>query len=433
MFWNRGLYVMPILVACGSVGSTPAEVDASLDSPAPTPDGPVAMPDGPAAPRIVAANTVSRTDLAPGIQPLVVPAGKTYVFDTEQGAVFDASNGNAPLRVAGDGVKDGIFYRSDDKNRAFFAVQSLTVGQNAILRGVGGRALILIADGRIEIRGLIDVSAGRCSITATGLACPGPGGGRGGENANAALGCSPGQRGGGFTGQASGSGGGGFASPGGSGGASSTATNAVAGGPGGSGQGCAGITLDPIQGGSGGNNGGLGGGGGGGAVQITSYTSIDFFTPNTPNTCGVAAGGGGGGGGMPGGSGPLAGSGGGSGGAILLDATAIAIGPGVVLAANGGGGGAGAQMTNGQSGQLGSTPAMGGAAVTGAAGGAGAALNATAGDGAPGVSSTASSPSGGGGGGGAGRIRINAVTLTNLSDQAVVSPAPSINVPAATE
>jgi hypothetical protein len=40
---------------------------------------------------------------------------------------------------------------------------------------------------------------------------------------------------------------------------------------------------------------------------------------------------------------------------------------------------------------------------------------------------------GGGGGGGLGRIRINAVTLTNLSGDAVLSPAPSVNVPTATE
>jgi hypothetical protein len=40
---------------------------------------------------------------------------------------------------------------------------------------------------------------------------------------------------------------------------------------------------------------------------------------------------------------------------------------------------------------------------------------------------------GGGGGGGVGRIRINAVTLTNLSTEAIVSPVPSVNVPAITK
>jgi hypothetical protein len=38
-----------------------------------------------------------------------------------------------------------------------------------------------------------------------------------------------------------------------------------------------------------------------------------------------------------------------------------------------------------------------------------------------------SSPAGGGGGGGLGRIRINAIML-NLSDQAVLSPAPSLDM-----
>jgi hypothetical protein len=44
-----------------------------------------------------------------------------------------------------------------------------------------------------------------------------------------------------------------------------------------------------------------------------------------------------------------------------------------------------------------------------------------------------SSPGGGGGGGGVGRIRINAVMLTYLSDQAIISPAASLNVPAPTQ
>src|SRR3954470_7156753 len=81
--------------------------------------------DGAAISPIVASNTVTRADLATGIAPLVVPAGATFVFDTDQGAMYDAGNGNAPIRIAGPGVQDGVFYRSDDQNRAFFAVQSL--------------------------------------------------------------------------------------------------------------------------------------------------------------------------------------------------------------------------------------------------------------------------------------------------------------------
>jgi len=415
MHWNRGLAFIPALAACGSV--QPQSSDAATDSGG--------------TPLIAASNTVTRADLAAGITALAVPAGKTYVLDTDQGSMFDASNANAPIRVAGTGVKEGVFYRSDNQNRAFFAVQSLAIGENAILRGVGSRALILVAEGPIEIHGLVDVSAGHCSATTDGLACAGPGGGRGGDGAGAAGGCSPGSIGTSATGSAGGSGGGAFASPGGQGGTGGGAT----GGAGGTGAGCPTADLDPLQGGSGGARGGgfatpKPGGGGGGAVQLTSYTSIVLATPTTAATSGVWAGGAGGSGGAPGGSGPLAGSGGGAGGAILLESSSIEIQPGAVLAANGGGGGAGAQTTDGQSGVFDSAPAHGGqsAGASAGSGGAGAALNLNASDGGAGVATTTSSPGGGGGGGGVGRIRINAATLTNLSAQAVLSPAPSLNV-----
>jgi hypothetical protein len=106
----------------------------------------------------------------------------------------------------------------------------------------------------------------------------------------------------------------------------------------------------------------------------------------------------------------------------------IDIRPGVVLAANGGGGGAGAVGIDGQPGQFSGTPASGGLVGPSLAnGGAGAALNVNATDGAPGVMTQQSSPAGGGGGGGIGRIRINAIML-NLSDEAVLSPGPSVNM-----
>lgn len=383
--------------------------------------------------QIVASNTVTRADLAAGVAPLVVPVGATFVIDMDQGSMFDAKNGNAPIRVAGPGVKGGIFYRSDDQNRAFFAVQSLMLGEGAILRGVGTRALILVADGPVEIRGILDVSAGHCSITTDGLDCAGPGGGRGGSGATAPAGCSPGQLGGSATGSGGGSGGGGFASPGGAGGAGAVGTAfSVPGGAGGSGTGCAEPTLDPLMGGSGGHHGGgfgavKAGGGGGGAVQVTSYTSIALASPAAANTCGVSAGGAGGGGGSPGGSGQGAGGGGGAGGAILLEAPTIDVHAGVVLAANGGGGGAGALTMDGQPGQFGAAPASGGSGSSGAAGGAGAAGNTDAISGATVTIQQQSSPAGGGGGGGIGRIRINAIR-PNLSDQAVISPSPSINM-----
>jgi hypothetical protein len=389
-------------------------------------------PDGTAVPSIVASNTVTRADLATGIAPLVVPAGATFVFDTDQGAMYDAGNGNAPIRIAGPGVQDGVFYRTDDQNRAFFAVQSVMLGERAILRGVGNRALILVADGPVEIHGIIDVSAGHCSVRTNGLDCAGPGGGRGGLATMSATGCSPGQRGNAQVGIAGGSGGGGFASPGGAGGgAVLNASISVTGGAGGSGAGCPGPALDPLMGGSGGYDGSgpasaRAGGGGGGAVQITSYTSIALVSPTVASTGGVWAGGAGGSGGAPGGSGPISGGGGGAGGAILLEAPTIDINPGVVLAANGGGGGVGGLMVDGQSGQFGATPASGGSGPSGCAGGAGAVKNTGAVDGTS-ADAAVNSNAGGGGGGGIGRTRINAIVLS-VSDQAVLSPAPSTNI-----
>lgn len=406
-------------VACGF--PRPPDVGADANTVAPSP-------------QIVASNTVTRADLAAGIAPLVVPAGATFVIDTDQGSMFDAKNGNVPIRVAGPGVKNGVFYRSDDQNRAFFAVQSLILGARAILRGVGTRALIFVADGPIEIHGILDVSAGHCSIAADEIDCAGPGGGRGGTGSAAPMGCSPGETGDSAVGAAGGSGGGGFGSPGGAGGVgAANGTFQVLGGAGGSGTGCVEPTLDPLQGGSGGPRGGgegIGrpGGGGGGALQVTSYTSIALVSPTAANTGGMWAGGSGGGGGAPGGSGPVAGSGGGAGGAILLEAPSIEIASGVVLAANGGGGGAGELTIDGQPGQFGNTPAAGGTGSSGVAGGAGAAGNANALDGALGVAvPEQSGPAGGGGGGGIGYIRINAIVL-NLSDQAVLSPNPSVNM-----
>jgi hypothetical protein len=111
-------------VACGSPRSSNIGADSG--------------PDGAPIPPITASNSVTRADLATGIAPLVVPAGATFVFDTDQGAMYDAANGNLPIRIAGPGVQDGVFYRSDE-NRAFFAVQSVMLGERAILRGVGKR------------------------------------------------------------------------------------------------------------------------------------------------------------------------------------------------------------------------------------------------------------------------------------------------------
>jgi hypothetical protein len=165
-------------VTCGSPGPSNTSADSGSDAAVIAP--------------ITASNTVTRADLATGIAPLVVPAGATFVLDTDQGAMYDAGNGNAPIRIAGPGVQDGVFYRTDDQNRAFFAVQSVMLGERSILRGVGNRALILVAEGPVEIHGILDASAGHCSVRTDGLDCAGPGGGRGGNGTTAPTGCSPG-------------------------------------------------------------------------------------------------------------------------------------------------------------------------------------------------------------------------------------------------
>lgn len=459
MSWKRGVLLITVVVGCGSVQGSSAVPDAGDPG---TPDGSRGADSSIGAdgsgdvdaatpvPRIKASNTVSRADLATGIAPLLVPAGKTYVIDTDQGTVVDAANASTVIRAAGAGLNHGIYYRTDNQNRAFFAIERLTVEDTATLRGVGGRALVLIAEGPIELHGIIDVSAGHCAAS-DAVSCAGPGGGRGGDATTAAAGCSPGQAGTGDTGGAIGGGGGGFASKGGAGGAPLIITIAgsalvspavgpmpfLAVGSGGSGAGCPGPALEPIQGGSGGHHGGAfvvttAGGGGGGAVQVTSYTSITAGIAASGHASGVWAGGGGGSTGHPLLHAPTAGSGGGSGGAILLEAPSVTIGMGVVLAANGGGGGAGQVEAAGQAGAFGSTPAPGGGASGSGIGGAGAALGTEAIDGAAGLDTATSAPSGGGGGGGIGRIRINTINL-NVAAQAIVSPTVSINVPAATE
>lgn len=461
MSWKRRVLLIISVVGCGSVQGSSARPDAGDPGAPDGADGSIGADgaDGSGGadagapvpvPRIKASNTVSRADLVTGIAPLVVPAGKIYVIDTDQGTVVDAAAPATMIRAAGAGLNSGIYYRADNQNRAFFAIERLTVEDTATLRGVGGRALVLIAEGPIELHGIIDVSAGHCAAS-DAVFCAGPGGGRGGDTNAAAAGCSPGQAGTGDTGSATGGGGGGFASKGGAGGAPLIIT--IAGSPsvraavrptpfaaigaGGSGAGCPAPALESIQGGSGGHHGGAffvttAGGGGGGAVQVTSYTSITAGVGASGHASGVWAGGAGGSTGHPLLHAPSAGSGGGSGGAIVLEAPSVTLGAGVVLAANGGGGGAGQLEAAGQAGTFGSTPALGGGASGAGIGGAGAALGSEAIDGAAGLNTATSAPSGGGGGGGIGRIRINTIEL-NVAAQSVVSPTASINVPAATE
>src|SRR4051812_26724575 len=104
MSWTTRLLFVVSSLACGNVQNLQPQIDAteppgSTDAGSDAASGP--MPDS-ATPHIVASNTVSRADIMTGIEPLVVPTGKIYVLDTDQGSMFDASNSNAPIRIAGN-------------------------------------------------------------------------------------------------------------------------------------------------------------------------------------------------------------------------------------------------------------------------------------------------------------------------------------------
>ncbi len=241
-------------------------------------------------------------------------------------------------------------------------------------------ALAILADGNVNIEGMLDVGGDHST--------PGPGALQTGTGV-------------GGTGAASGvgAGGGGHGSPGGLGGSATPSPGGAAGAVNGM------LTVVPLQGGSPG--GGMFAGAGGGAVQITACGLV-----NVSGTISAV-----GGGGLFGDTG-RGGLGGGAGGAILLEGELVTVTG--TLSSNGGGGGGGGALgvaltERGANGTLTSTPASGGAGgvslnpglPNGGMGGAGA-----AGTSSPGAGQNAPpAATGGGGGGGAGRIRLNATPL----------------------
>lgn len=284
---------------------------------------------------------------------------------------------------------------------------NVTIPAGAKLSASGNRVLAIVATGRMNIGGTIDVGAE--------AATDGPGG---------ATSAAAGEAG---SSDQDGGGGGGNGFGGGSG-----ARGDRADGPKG-GRMIEDNTLSPLRpGGRGGSNGAtlvnlvaLGGGAGGG-LQLVSCGELLIGQGAV-----IDAGGGRGQGGRALTGLSSGGGGGGSGGNILIEAARVTISGTVV--ANGGGGGEGSAKApssvagmDGADGSRTLSPAPGGnsATLSGGEGGAGGARNARAGDGQP----PANSANGAGGGGGAvGRIRIHVrVGTSPTTTGAVVSPAPVI-------
>lgn len=297
---------------------------------------------------------------------------------------------------------------------------AITINGGSSLRLIGGRPVIIAAQGAVTLSGNIDVS----SVLAAQRGA--------GSNNNCMTGRGADGQTGGNPETGGGGGGGAFGSDGGNG---STSLGGILGGAGGTPRGMR--ELVPLQGGCQGGNGGRAtsmwgfGGAGGGAVQLTSAGQVLLN-----GGAYVTASGSGGRGGQA--DQRIGGGGGGSGGGILIEAQRIQLNGSSFLTANGGAGGEGSgyggAMWSGVDGQEGSyitaVPAQSvSIGACGGNGGTGAAGTTAAGNGGPPtVSGCQSNVPGGGGGGGVGRIRLNAGTGgCSINGTAVISPPATSN------
>ncbi|MBW2732708.1 MAG: hypothetical protein JRH20_09980 [Deltaproteobacteria bacterium] len=310
-------------------------------------------------------------------------------------------------------TREGVYWGSvmmpGNRLVTLFAMNSLTIDRDTVLRGMGSDPILIYAREGITIHGLIDVGAQ--------LGVAGPGGGKGGEFDGASgEACEGGEGGGGdrtneIFGDKSGGGGGGWGQRGAGGGWAAS----IPGGVGGElPLSSTTLSLVPLRGGCGGGAGGGSfkdggpGGAGGGAIQLSAGTTLIVDGE------GIYAAGGGGGGGHE----TDAGGGGGSGGSILLESVEVHVTAATPITANGGGGGAGGPEglagASGEDGIHDVSRADGGVAVypTGSGGAGGAIWHLP---GAGGYSSHA-----GGGGGGMGRCRIRA--RVSLVSSQLLSP-----------
>jgi hypothetical protein len=291
-----------------------------------------------------------------------------------------------------------------------FAADSITIEAGATLEIFGAKAAVLLSRGDVVIGGTVDAAAhtsggSTCFDGNLHASCPGPGGGFGGEGANAATGCGPGVNG--FVGGGNGRGGGGGAMVT-AGGDSGTSNGTFA--AGGTTTACPQGELLPLVGGSGGGRSSTNsatpgaGGAGGGGLQITSLASVSITTGAIIDVTGDG-----------GYKSPDAGTGGGAGGSggnVLVEGLTVSIATDGSVYAGGGGGACGDASGTGTSppldgdgdpGQRSLGPAAGGG--TGSVkGGFGGTASAAPTDGDP-----AAAPLGtAGGGGSAGRLRVNA-------------------------
>jgi hypothetical protein len=267
---------------------------------------------------------------------------RTYTIDTDSGKIVDYGDTGFPLTPLTT-VRDGVTGVSQGMRFEIvgaigvLVVDAAHIAADSRLLGVGGRPLAILSRGDVLIEGAIDFGAS-CYLDdhiTVDYACPGPGGGRGGHDNNAATGCGPG--GAGLASHSTGGGGGAMGNAGGPGGMQMGARGGLAGNK----TQCWGSGLQPFGGGGGGGAGGNGqggdGGGGGGAIQISGLTSITINHPLNASTTTEIYAGGAGGRGTP--TTDNGGGGGGAGGGILLEAPTVIVHG--VLAANGGGGGGG--------------------------------------------------------------------------------------------
>jgi len=301
---------------------------------------------------------------------------------------------------------------SNNSSWAVLVIGSWTVDQN--VKVTGGRALIVVAAGKVDVAALIDGAADH--LTA------GPGAtlsGKGGDGL--VSGDFDGGGGGAGFGTGGAAGGNATGAAGGTAGTSygNTRTYFGGGSPGGFGGGAPDCLANEMGKGR--------GGAGGGAIQLSSAVEVTIEA-----TGGVNVSGGGGTGGC--GSLASAGGGGGSGGIVFLEApTVTVLGK---LAANGGAGGGAGSGNGNNDGKDGANGALSMMAATGGDPGAGGFLSSSnggkGGDGATGVSGATrgqDQENGGGSGGGAGRVwlRTPATATPIIGGGAMMSPSPTID------
>ena len=319
---------------------------------------------------------------------IVIAAGQQWTYDTTGGTLTDH-----------DGVMTtpvSLMVPLDPPVRLLY-VESLTIEATGALIVDGDHPVIIGAADRVDIAGLLDLTAKNEEPRAGSnpASCP----------------ADPPAAGSTQAGGSGGGGGGGSQGAGGSGGTGNMATaNTGAGGAGGPALASAPATP---RGGCPGAAGGDGldtaaGGTGGGAVQVSAQVEIVLAADGVVNA--------GGGGGVGSGGNQGGGGGGGAGGYVRLEAPDIQIAATAAVTANGGGGGGGANITAGTDGGDGQPDLSGGTGGPGS-GGDGA-FGGGAGD-LDGGTALDANRGAGGGGGAAGFVVIPAA----FAGTGVISPA----------